>query len=57
MAIPLDEIGADLDSQKTWGLQVARHRPRMDERISYQWAPTFWYGNYMPRLFGQLVLP
>ena len=54
MAIPLKEIGADLDTRKTWGLQVARHRPRGDERRSFQWAPTFWYGNYAPSLYGQL---
>lgn len=53
MAIPLKDLGAKLDSQKSWGLQIARHRPR-EERNSYQWAPTFWYGNYVPLLFGQL---
>lgn len=54
MAIPLKELGADAASLKTWGLQMARHRPRMEDRVSYQWAPTFWYGNYVPSLFGQL---
>jgi 3',5'-cyclic AMP phosphodiesterase CpdA len=54
MAIPLKELGADPASLKTWGLQMARHRPRQEERKSYQWAPTFWYGNYAPSLFGQL---
>ena len=56
MAIPLEELGADLLTQKTWGMQMARHRPRMNEQKSYQWAPTFWYGNYVPLLFGQLKL-
>jgi len=55
MAIPLKDLGAKLESQKIWGLQLARHRPR-EERNSYQWAPTFWYGNYVPLLFGQLEL-
>jgi len=52
-AIPLNELGAAVDPDDPWGVQVARHRPR-EERNSYQWAPTFWYGNYVPRLFGQL---
>ena len=55
MAIPLKDLGAILNSQKTWGLQIARHRPR-EERNSYQWAPTFWYGNYFPNLYGQVKL-
>ena len=55
IAIPLKDLGANPDLQKTWGLQIARHRPR-EERNSYQWAPTFWYGNYFPTLFGQLKL-
>jgi 3',5'-cyclic AMP phosphodiesterase CpdA len=54
IAIPLTEIDADLASIKTWGMQMARHRPRLDKMKSYQWAPTFWYGNYVPSLFGQL---
>lgn len=54
MAIPLKELGANPGSQKTCGLQMARHRPRGEERKSYQWAPTFWYGNYVPSLFGQV---
>jgi hypothetical protein len=56
MAIPLKEIEADLTSHKTWGLQIARHRPRMEEKKSYQWSPTFWYRNTMPSFFGELEL-
>lgn len=55
MAIPLKDLGANPESNKLWGLQLARHRPR-EERNSYQWAPTFWYGNYVPSLFGLLEL-
>lgn len=54
MAIPLGEIEADLDANRHWGFQMARHRPRFGERKSYQWSPTFWYGNYLPSLFGRL---
>lgn len=53
MAIPLKDIGTKPEKQATWGLQLARHRPR-EEKNSYQWAPTFWYGNYVPLLFGHL---
>ena len=56
MAIPLKEIEADLALHKTWGLQMARHRPRMEEKRSYQWSPTFWYKNTMPVFFGELEL-
>ncbi len=56
MAIPLKDINADPATQKTWGLQMARHRPRLDERKSYQWSPTFWYGNTLPSFFGKLEL-
>jgi hypothetical protein len=56
MAIPLSDIGADLASHKTWGFQMARHRPRFAERESYQWSPTFWYGNTLPTFFGKLEL-
>ncbi|MEM7015247.1 MAG: sugar-binding protein, partial [Verrucomicrobiota bacterium] len=54
IAIPLDEIGADFSSQKAWGFQMARHRPKLDERKSYQWSPTFWFGNTLPTYFGTL---
>ena len=54
MAIPLKDIEADLKTNKNWGFQMARHRPRMEERESYQWSPTFWYGNTLPTFFGQL---
>ena len=54
MAIPLKELGADPVPGSTWGFQMARHRPRQEERKSYQWAPTFWFGNYAPSLFGRL---
>ena len=54
LAVPLDALEADLGSAPVWGLQVARHRPRLDTSKSYQWAPTFWYGNQVPSLFGQL---
>ncbi len=54
MAIPLEELGADFTAHKTWGFQMARHRPRMGERKSYQWSPTFWYGNTLPSFFGRL---
>lgn len=54
MAIPLKDLGVKSDELTTWGFQMARHRPRMDVRVSYQWAPTFWYGNYFPSLFGLL---
>ncbi len=54
MAIPLKAIGVKPGELTTWGFQMARHRPRMDVRVSYQWAPTFWYGNYFPTLFGLL---
>ncbi len=56
MAIPLEEIDADLSAHRTWGFQMARHRPRLDERKSYQWSPTFWYGNTLPSFFGKLEL-
>ncbi|MDF1862146.1 MAG: sugar-binding protein [Verrucomicrobiales bacterium] len=56
MAIPLAEIQADPSSNKTWGFQMARHRPRLEERESYQWSPTFWYGNTLPTFFGKLEL-
>jgi len=54
MSIPLAELGADLDAHPVWGFQMARHRPRLDERKSYQWSPTFWYGNTLPSFFGEL---
>ena len=54
MAIPLQEIGADFSAHQIWGFQLARHRPRMDERKSYQWSPTFWYRNTLPSFFGTL---
>jgi len=54
MAIPIKDLGDKAATAKTWGLQVARHRPRGEERRSFQWAPTFWYGNYAPSLFGLL---
>ncbi|MEM1441826.1 MAG: metallophosphoesterase [Verrucomicrobiota bacterium] len=54
IAIPLEEIGADLEAYSTWGFQMGRHRPRMGEKRSYQWSPTFWYGNSMPSFFGIL---
>ncbi len=54
MAIPIQELDADLTAHKNWGFQMARHRPRMDERKSYQWSPTFWYGNTLPSFFGKL---
>jgi hypothetical protein len=54
MAIPLEEINADLSVHQTWGFQMARHRPRTDERKSYQWSPTFWYGNALPSFFGTM---
>jgi len=55
-AIPFEALGAKpADDEDTWGLQIARHRPR-EERNTTQWAPTFWYGNYVPSLFGQLRL-
>ena len=56
LAIPLEEIGADRETRKTWGFQMARHRPRMEEKRSYQWSPTFWYGNTLPTFFGKLEL-
>lgn len=52
MRIPLDEIKADLSSHQTWGFQMARNRSRMDQKKSYQWSPTFWYGNKLPSFFG-----
>ncbi len=55
MAIPIKDLGDEASTTKTWGLQVARHRPRGEERRSFQWAPTFWYGNYAPSLYGLLV--
>lgn len=54
LAIPLKDLGLTSDALPELGFQMARHRPRMDVRISYQWAPTFWYGNYAPSLFGLL---
>ena len=54
MAIPLGDIDADLERQRTWGFQMARHRPRLDGKESYQWSPTFWYGNTLPSFFGRL---
>jgi len=56
MAIPLKELDADLAAHKTWGLQMARHRPKMDERKSYQWSPTFWFGNTLPSFFGKMEI-
>lgn len=56
MAIPLEEIGADFDAHKVWGFQMARHRPKRDEKKSYQWSPTFWYGNSLPSFFGRLMV-
>jgi len=56
MAIPLSEINADLAAHKTWGFQMARHRPRMEEKKSYQWSPSFWYRNTAPSFFGILDL-
>ena len=55
LAIPLKDLGVKPgEDLATWGFQMARHRPRFDVRVSYQWAPTFWYGNYVPSLFGLL---
>ena len=54
LSIPLEEIDADLEGNRTWGFQMARHRPRPDRSESYQWSPTFWYGNTLPSLFGSL---
>lgn len=54
MSIPLDEIDGDPGEQGTWGFQMARHRPRLDERESFQWSPTFWYRDTMPAFFGRL---
>jgi hypothetical protein len=54
LAIPLKEINADMDANREWGFQMVRNRPRLGERKSYQWSPTFWYGNYLPSLFGKL---
>ena len=54
MAIPLKEINADLAAHRQWGFQMARNRPRLGEKKSYQWSPTFWYGNSLPSLFGRL---
>ncbi len=54
MAIPLKDLGVKSGEVATWGFQMARNRPRMDVRVTYQWAPTFWYGNYFPPLFGLL---
>jgi hypothetical protein len=54
LAIPLKEINADLDANREWGFQIVRNRPRLGEKKSYQWSPTFWYGNYLPSLFGKL---
>ncbi|MEM9280582.1 MAG: metallophosphoesterase [Verrucomicrobiota bacterium] len=54
IAIPLEEIDADLEAHSNWGLQMGRHRPRMGEKRSYQWSPTFWYGNTVPSFFGVL---
>ena len=56
MAIPLKELGADPATNKTWGFQMARHRPRLGEKKSYQWSPTFWYSNTMPNFFGRVTL-
>ena len=56
MAIPLKEINAYPAAHRVWGFQMARNRPRFEEKKSYQWSPTFWYGNYMPRFFGILEL-
>ena len=56
MKIPLKEIKADLEAHRTWGLQMGRQRPRLGERNSYQWSPTFWYGNTLPSFFGTLNL-
>ncbi len=56
LAIPLDEIDADLAENRSFGLQMARHRRKLDDKKSYQWSPTFWYGNYVPSLFGRLEL-
>lgn len=56
LAIPLIEINADLTSHRLWGFHMARHRPRLEERESYQWSPTFCYGNTLPGFFGKLEL-
>jgi len=56
IAIPLKKINAYPAAQRIWGFQMARNRPRFEEKKSYQWSPTFWYGNYMPRYFGILEL-
>jgi len=56
MAIPLEEIDADPAAHKTWGFQMARQRPRWGGESSYQWSPTFWYGNTLPSFFGKLDL-
>jgi hypothetical protein len=54
MAIPLDEMGVDLSAHRKWGFQLARQRPRWENEGSYQWSPTFWYGNTLPSFFGEL---
>ena len=54
IAIPLEEINADPAAHREWGFQMARNRPRFEEKKSYQWSPTFWYRNYLPSLFGRL---
>jgi hypothetical protein len=56
IAIPLKEINANPAAQGVWGFQMVRNRPRFEEKKSYQWSPTFWYGNYMPKFFGILEL-
>lgn len=56
LAIPLSEIGANLETQETWGFQMARNRHDREEKRSYQWSPTFWYGNTMPTFFGRLQI-
>ncbi|MEM9017207.1 MAG: metallophosphoesterase [Verrucomicrobiota bacterium] len=56
LAIPLADLGADPGEHSTWGFQMTRHRPRLDGRRSYQWSPTFWYGNALPSFFGRLAL-
>jgi hypothetical protein len=50
----LKDLGVKSGEVAAWGFQMARNRPRMDVRVTYQWAPTFWYGNYFPPLFGLL---
>ena len=54
--IPLKDINADPKNFSEWGFQMVRNRPRMDEQKSYQWSPTFWYGNTLPSFFGRLTL-